>query len=245
MTNQNLQFPKFYVTASAPCPYLDGEEERKVFTELEGPDASALNEALGKVGFRRSQNVVYRPACEACAECVSVRVNSLDYAPSKSIKRIARSNADLKSDVRPPVATQEQYDLPSCYLNTRHADGSMADMTFDEYKDMVEASPVQTVVIECRRAVNGELMAVALTDQLSDGLSMVYSFFNSDEPKRSFGTYLIHDHVNRAQHANQQYVYLGYFVEGSSKMSYKSRFKPLERLGPNGWYSFEAHSQSV
>ncbi|WP_262695514.1 arginyltransferase [Kordiimonas aquimaris] len=245
MTNQNLQFPKFYVTASAACPYLDGEEERKVFTELQGPDANALNEALGKVGFRRSQNVVYRPACEACAECVSVRVDALAHTPSKSIKRIARANADIQSEIRPPIATQEQYDLLSRYLNTRHSDGSMADMTFEEYKDMVEASPVQTITIEYRRAFNAELMAVALTDELSDGFSMVYSFFNPDEPKRSFGTYLIHDHINRAQLANQQYIYLGYFVEGSTKMNYKSRFKPLERLGPNGWYPFDAHSQSV
>lgn len=242
MTNQSLQFPKFYVTATSPCPYLDGEEERKVFTELQGPDASALNEALGKVGFRRSQTVVYRPACEACAECVSVRVRASGYNPSKSIKRIARNNADLKSEIRPPLATQEQYDLLSRYLLTRHADGSMAGMSFDEFKDMIEASPVQTVLIEYRRALSGELMAVALTDEMSDGLSMVYSFFEPNKPKRSFGTYLIHDHIVRAKQANQAHVYLGYFVEGSPKMNYKSRFKPLERLGPNGWYPFDGQS---
>lgn len=245
MTNQGLQFPKFYVTASSPCPYLEGQQERKVFTELQGPEASALNEALGKVGFRRSQTVVYRPACEACAECVSVRVVTPGYKSSKSIKRIVRANSDLKSEVRPPVATQEQHDLLTRYLGTRHADGSMAGMTFEEFQEMIETSPVQTVAIEYRKTLSGELMAVALTDELSDGLSMVYSFFEPDMSRRSFGTYLIHDHIMRAQNANQAYVYLGYFVEGSPKMSYKARFKPLERLGPHGWYQFDGVSDQI
>lgn len=238
MTNQGIQFPKFYVTAASPCPYLEGEEERKVFTELRGPDAEALNEALGKVGFRRSQTVVYRPACETCAECVSVRVLAKHYAPGKSLKRIAKANSDLTSEVRPPITTDEQFDLLTAYLENRHADGSMAGMTREEFDDMVESSPVQTVLIEYRKALTGDLIAVALTDELTDGLSMVYSFFDPDADRRSIGTYLIHDHINRAAQANQPHVYLGYYVKNSPKMNYKARFKPLERLGPNGWYPF-------
>lgn len=239
MTNQGIQFPKFYVTAASPCPYLDDQEERKVFTELRGPDAEALNEALGKVGFRRSQTVVYRPACETCAECVSVRVLAKHYAPSRSLKRIAKANSDLTAEVKPPVTTDEQFDLLSRYLDSRHADGSMAGMLREEFDDMVESSPVQTVQIEYRKALTGELVAVALTDELSDGLSMVYSFFAPEAEKRSVGTYLIHDHILRAAAANQPHVYLGYYVKNSAKMSYKARFRPLERLGPNGWYPFE------
>jgi arginine-tRNA-protein transferase len=239
MTDQGIQFPKFYVTATSPCPYLEGKEERKVFTELNGPDASALNEALGKVGFRRSQTVVYRPACESCSECVSVRVQTKPYSPSRSIKRIIKSNSDLKSEVRPSVATEEQFDLLSRYLTARHADGSMAGMSYDEYSEMMESSPVKTVTIEYRKVLSNELMAVALTDQLSDGLSMVYSFFEPEAPKRSFGTYLIHNHIERCKAANQPYVYLGYYVRNSPKMSYKARFSPIERLGPNGWYLFD------
>ncbi|MFC4349885.1 arginyltransferase [Kordiimonas lipolytica] len=236
MTDQGLQFPKFYVTAPSPCPYLDGKTERKVFTELRGPDAAALNEALGRVGFRRSQSVVYRPACEGCSECVSVRVRAKDFRLSRSHRRVARTNADLKSEIRPPLVTDEQYDLLQAYLNTRHSDGTMADMTADEYRDMVETSPVPTILIEYRRAIDNKLMAVALTDELSDGYSMIYSFFDTSEPNRSLGTHLILDHINRARAANHPHVYLGYWVKNSPKMNYKGRFRPLERLGQNGWY---------
>jgi len=236
MTDQGLQFPKFYVTAPSPCPYLDGKTERKVFTELRGPDAAALNEALGRVGFRRSQSVVYRPACEGCSECVSVRVRAKDFRLSRSHRRVARANADLKSEIRPPLVTDEQYDLLQAYLNTRHSDGTMADMTADEYRDMVETSPVPTILIEYRRAIDHKLMAVALTDELSDGYSMIYSFFDTSEPNRSLGTHLILDHINRARAANHPHVYLGYWVKNSPKMNYKGRFRPLERLGQNGWY---------
>lgn len=245
MTDQGIQFPKFYVTAASPCPYIEGQEERKVFTELRGPEAEALNEALGKVGFRRSQTVVYRPACENCAECVSVRVLAQAYRPSRSQRRIAKLNSDLVSQVCAPVATDEHFDLLTRYLGARHADGSMAGMSKEEFMDMVESSPVRTASIEYRHALTRELIAVALTDQLSDGLSMVYSYFAPEFDRRSIGTYLIHDHILRSRQANQPYVYLGYYVESSPKMSYKARFKPLERLGPNGWYPFDRASGPV
>jgi len=236
MTDQGLQFPRFYVTAPSPCPYLDGQTERKVFTELNGPDASALNEALGRVGFRRSQSVVYRPACENCNACVSVRVRALEHTSKKSERRISKTNNDLRIDVKPPVVSDEQFELLREYLDARHSDGSMASMTHDEYHEMVETSPVDTMIVEYRRVIDNKLMAVALTDRLGDGLSMVYSFFTADEPQRSLGTYIIIDHIERAKTANAPYVYLGYWVKGSTKMDYKRRFKPMDRLGRNGWF---------
>jgi arginine-tRNA-protein transferase len=239
MTDQGLQFPKFYVTAPSPCPYIDGQIERKVFTELNGPDAAALNEALGRVGFRRSQSVVYRPACETCNACISVRVRALEHSISKSQRRISKLNSDLMIEAKPAKVTEEQFDLLSSYLNERHRDGSMASMTINEYADMVETSPVSTTIIEYRRVMDKKLMAVALTDELTDGLSMVYSFFDVDENTRSLGTYIIINHIERAKISNLPFVYLGYWVSGSQKMDYKRRFKPLERLGQNGWYNIE------
>lgn len=245
MSNLGLQFPKFYVTAPSQCPYLEGRVERKVFTELVGPDAASLNEALGRVGFRRSQSVAYRPACENCSACVSVRIRVKDFNASRSQRRVLKRNNDLIARACPADVTEEQYALLSLYLNARHSDGSMADMQMSEYKEMVETTPVQTSLIEYRRAVDNHLIAVALTDQLSDGLSMVYSFFEPGMLERSLGSFMILDHIRRAQNAGSDYVYLGYWVSGSQKMDYKKRYTPLEQLGPEGWYEAKARQEAA
>lgn len=244
MTNQGIQFPKFYVTAPSACPYLEGKVERKVFTELAGPDAASLNEALGRVGFRRSQSVAYRPACENCTACVSVRIKAQEFQPSRSQKRILKANNDICAITRTAQVSEEQYELLRLYLVERHGDGSMAEMKLEEYKDMVETSPVETSLVEYRRTITGDLIAAALTDNLSDGLSMVYSFFRPDMESRSLGSYVILEHVKRVQAQNSDFVYLGYWVEGSPKMDYKRRFRPLERLGPEGWHDFEGSVSS-
>jgi leucyl-tRNA---protein transferase len=244
MTDQGLQFPKFYVTAPSPCPYLENHTERKVFTELRGPDAAALSEALGRVGFRRSQSVVYRPACENCSQCISVRVRAGEFEISRSQRKVLKNNRDLKAEIVPPQVTQEQYDLLQVYLNDRHSDGTMADMTLEEFQEMVESSPVSTVLIEYRRTIDNQLIAFALTDELSDGLSMIYSCFDTSFGGRSLGTYIILDHIARAHHGNQPHVYLGYWVKDSRKMNYKCRFKPLEKLGPNGWYDADTPNRA-
>ncbi|MEM8798582.1 MAG: arginyltransferase [Pseudomonadota bacterium] len=246
MTDQSLQFPRFFVTAPAPCPYLPGREERKVFTELVGADADDLSEALGRVGFRRSQTVAYRPACENCNACVSVRVIASEYVPSSSMRRVLKRNADVIVSEVESIATMEQYHLLKRYLGTRHADGGMADMDFDEYAEMVEHSPVTTRLFEYRLktadgdAPKGELIATCLTDILSDGLSMVYSFYDIALPERGLGNYVILNHTELAQQREMRYVYLGYWIEQSEKMRYKTRFQPMERLGPGGWVRMQS-----
>ncbi|MCG8503735.1 MAG: arginyltransferase, partial [Sphingomonadales bacterium] len=184
MTDQSLQFPRFYVTAPSPCPYLEGKEERKVFTELTGDDSEQLYEALSRVGFRRSQSVAYRPACEGCNACISVRVVADEFSPTRTMRRIERVNKGLVSVAIDPWVTQEQFDLLKRYLSQRHADGGMATMDIYEYAEMVENSPVTTRIIEYRETSRdptstrpGRLIAAALTDLMSDGLSMIYSFF--------------------------------------------------------------------
>lgn len=241
MTDQSYQFPKFFVTAPQPCPYLEGREERKVFTDLTGPDAEELNESLGKVGFRRSQSVAYRPACEGCNACKSVRVLAGEFRPSKSQRRIWRMNADLKSATMDAFATAEQYGLIQKYLSRRHPEGGMSEMSEFEYMEMIEATPVPTNVIEYRLPhpedpmAQGRLVATALTDVLSDGLSMIYSFFDPAESRRSLGNYMILDHIERAARAGLPHVYLGFWVKGSRKMAYKNRFRPFELLDATGW----------
>ncbi|WP_370640610.1 MULTISPECIES: arginyltransferase [Xanthobacter] len=244
MSEHPRDTPQFYLTAPAPCPYLPDREERKVFTHLVGERAATLNDVLTQGGFRRSQSIAYRPACEGCRACVSVRICVDDFVETKSLRRVRAANADLIGAVRSPSPTSEQYSLFRAYVTTRHGDGGMADMSVLDYAMMVEDTHVDTRLIEYRnRNVDsrflgrgtGDLIAVALTDILSDGLSMVYSFYNPQVPHRSLGTFLILDHVARARDMGLPYVYLGYWVQGSHKMDYKRRFLPQERLSPHGW----------
>jgi len=240
VTQHSRDTPQFYLTAPSPCPYLAGKEERKVFTHLVGERAPELNNILTHGGFRRSQSIAYRPACEGCRSCVSVRVLTREFLPTRSMRRIVRRNADIMSNMRTAVPTSEQYSIFRAYLDSRHRDGGMADMTVLDYAMMVEDSHVETRIVEYRRAASGkshqgDLIAVALTDVLGDGLSMVYSFFEPDEAMRSLGTYMVLDHIARARELGLAYVYLGYWVRGSGKMDYKSRFLPQERLLPEGW----------
>jgi len=213
-----------------------------VFTHLVGERASELNNILTQGGFRRSQSIAYRPACEGCRSCVSVRVVANEFEASRSMRRIVNRNSDLVGEMKIAVPTSEQYSIFRAYLDSRHRDGGMADMTVLDYAMMVEDSHIETRVVEYRRREGdeagrqaGDLIAVALTDVLGDGLSMVYSFFEPDEASRSLGTFMVLDHIERARQMGLAYVYLGYWVRGSRKMDYKSRFLPQERLTPDGW----------
>ncbi|MCV6547490.1 MAG: arginyltransferase [Cohaesibacter sp.] len=243
MTRHSFNNPQFYLTAPQPCPYLPEQQERKIFTYLVGEDADMLNDSLSSGGFRRSQTIAYRPACEACQACLSVRVVVPLYHFSKNQRRILRKNDDLIAQIGGPIATMEQYALFRDYLEARHDDGGMSAMSMGDFGAMVEDSHVDTQVIEYRlrqsgsgiSGKGGELIGVALTDQLSDACSMVYSFFRPDMTERSLGTFIILDHIRRAIEEGWSHVYLGYWVKGSAKMNYKTRFQPMEFLGPYGW----------
>ena len=246
MTQHSRDTPQFYLTAPSPCPYLTGKEERKVFTHLVGDRAPGLNDLLTHGGFRRSQSIAYRPACETCRACVSVRVVAEDFVPTRSMRRVELRNDDIVGEMRSAVPSSEQYSIFRAYLDSRHRDGGMADMTVLDYAMMVEDSHVETRMVEYRLRSpsgsgrrSGQLIAVALTDVLNDGLSMVYSFFEPDYENRSLGTLMILDHIERARSMKLPYVYLGYWVRGSRKMDYKSRFLPQERLSSQGWVRAE------
>jgi len=239
LTSQTHRFPRFFVTVATPCPYLPGREERKLFTELKGGDAVELNDILTHYGFRRSQNVAYRPACDNCSACQSVRIRVKDFELKRWARKALKANSDLVADVIDPWVTDEQFDLLKTYLGARHGDGGMAGMDAYDYTLMVEDTPVETTLTEYRMAgedgTASDLIAVCLTDRLSDGLSMVYSFYNPELQGRSLGTFMILEHVARARRMGLDYVYLGYMVSNCRKMSYKARFQPLEVLGPDGW----------
>ena len=236
--------PQFYVTAPQPCPYLEGRMERKLFTALQGDQAERLNDALSRQGFRRSQNVLYRPSCAECTACYSARIRVADFQPTKTQKKVMRRNAALRREATSPWATEEQFTLFRRYLDSRHSDGGMADMDVLEFAAMIEETPIRSRVVEyslpAERGPGAggrrrRLVAVCLTDVLDDGVSMVYSFYDPELMANSLGTYVILDHVAIAREAGLPYVYLGYWVQGSPKMDYKAEFRPLEALRPWGW----------
>jgi leucyl-tRNA---protein transferase len=232
--------PQFYVTAPQPCPYLPGRMERKLFTALQGEQAQKLNDSLSKQGFRRSQNVLYRPSCAECSACLSARIRVDDFVPSRTQKRILKRAEGLRRNATSPWATEDQFTLFRRYLDQRHADGGMADMDIFEFAAMIEETPIKSRVIEYTQApVSGgrdrPLAAVCLTDVFDDGLSMVYSFYDPDLAALSLGTFVILDHVAIAREAGLPYVYLGYWVPGSRKMGYKAGFSSLEIYKNGTW----------
>jgi arginyl-tRNA--protein-N-Asp/Glu arginylyltransferase len=248
MTHHTTQSPQFFLTAPSPCPYIDGQFERKVFTHLVGDKAPEMNDLLTQGGFRRSQNIAYRPACESCRACVSVRILAGEFQATKNMRRVIQRNSDLIGAMHDAEPSTEQYSLFRRYLDARHKKGGMSDMTVLDYAMMVEDTHVDTKIIEYRKRGpdsfitgrgQGELIAVALSDKMADGLSMVYSYFNPDFEDRSLGTFMILDHIARARAAGLPHVYLGYWVNGSRKMSYKVRFMPQEHLGSKGWERYE------
>ena len=244
-----VRFPRFFVTSPAPCPYLAGRSERKVFTELKGPHAGELNDALSRIGFRRSQTVAYRPRCIDCSACVSVRVVAGQFRPSTTQKRNLKRNSDLVTTICRPWSTAEQFELLQHYLGERHPGGGMTNMDDVDFADMVEHTPVDSWVVEYREptidGTPGRLVGACLTDRQGDGLSMIYSFYEPDHPGRSgLGNYIILDHIRRAGLEGLPYVYLGYWVEGSVRMQYKVRYRPLERLTRDGWVRFSEDQQA-
>ena len=232
------RLPSFFITEPMPCPYIDGLMERKLFTHMTGDKADEINNNLTHAGFRRSQTIAYRPACDECAACRSVRVRVEDFTASKNLRRIVNRNQDLRVQVQPPQSTREQYELLHRYLDHRHSEGGMADMTPQDYMTMVEETAVSTRMIEYRTTDN-QLVACLLRDTMYDGYSMVYSFFDPDLPARSLGSYIILQQIQAAQDNALAYIYLGYLIESCTKMSYKKRFKPLEILGKDGWEAYQ------
>jgi arginine-tRNA-protein transferase len=238
MTDHTPDSTQLFLTAAMPCPYLPDRQERKLFTHLTGRRATALHALLSDNGFRRSQNLIYRPACDGCSACQSVRIVAKQFVTSARYRRVLKTNSDVSISVRPPRATAEQFALFQHYLAARHPGGGMTQMSYVDYEYMVEDTPVQSVLVEYRIGdqPNGRLIAVALTDVMPDGLSMVYSFYDPLLPQRGLGNLLILDHIQQVRSAGLGYVYLGYWVKDSPKMAYKARFRPLEvQSGPLGW----------
>jgi arginine-tRNA-protein transferase len=222
----------------APCPYIPGQIERKLFTRLDGSGIAELNATLTRAGFRRSHDIVYRPVCPACSACVPVRIPTDAFRANRTQKRILKKNADLSVIERPALASEEQYRLFAAYQRGRHSDGDMARMSFLDFRAMIQDGSANSRVIELRDAESG-LVGAMLVDRLSDGLSAVYSFFDPAAHRRSLGTFAILAAIDLLRRQRRPFLYLGYWIARSRKMAYKAKFRPLQALGPNGWTSLD------
>jgi leucyl-tRNA---protein transferase len=231
-----LQRPlvQFFRSGPLPCPYLAGQVERKLFTRLSGPLAGQVNSDLCRAGFRRSHDVVYRPVCEGCAACIPVRVPVARFRPGRTMRRVARANADLRVGLEAPAATAELFTLFQDYQANRHAESDMARMSFGDFTDMLEEG-AQASRLLCLRDADGRLWGCMLIDMLSDGCSAVYSFFDTGSTRPSLGTQLVLALIEWVRAAGRAHVYLGYYIAGSRKMAYKVRFQPIEGLSSQGW----------
>lgn len=234
----------FYTTAPLPCPYVTGRIERKVVTEIIGPDSDLLHDRLSRAGFRRSHNIAYAPVCPGCNACIPIRVPAADFLPDRTQRRVHRANAALEGFELPARASAEQFQLFQRYQQARHRDGDMASMSFYDYRAMVEDTPIETFMAEFRDS-GDRLVGACLTDRLGDGLSAVYSFFAPDQEQRSLGTYTILWLIERARQAGLPYVYLGYWVPESRKMAYKARFRPSEILVGGAWRTLTGETVAV
>lgn len=239
--NRNI---RFYLTGPETCPYLPNRLERKVFTTLDDTDAALLNEALTHAGFRRSQNISYRPACDMCSECVSMRIDTLNFAFDAKWRRILAKNADIYWQAKSPMATEEHFNLITRYINARHENGGMSDMNEDDFAAMIEDCAPNSLLfefrlkIDCELGKENELVAGLIVDELSDGNSLIYSYFKPDFPKYSLGSFIILAQIAHLKTINKPFLYLGYWIKNSPKMKYKSRFKPFQILGNRGWEDF-------
>jgi arginyl-tRNA--protein-N-Asp/Glu arginylyltransferase len=222
------------VTRPQPCAYLAGQHEQRLAGDISAKPEE--HDSLAEAGFRRVENWVYKPACTQCQACQPIRVMAEEFVLSRNHKRVISANADLTRKVLSGPVTLEHYDIFQRYLASRHEDGQMASMSFDEFSAMIVNSPIDTCLYEYSDK-KGRLISCALVDQQRDGLSAVYSFFDtSDESQtRSLGTFMILDLIRLAQAHNLPYLYLGYYVEQSRKMAYKMRFSPCQILKNGQW----------
>lgn len=228
----------FHYTPAMPCPYVEGRTERRLVADIGGPRSGWAHDRLATIGFRRTQNLIYRPACPSCSACVPVRIRVDDFQWSKGFRRSLKRNQDVVGELRPSATTHEQYELFRAYQQNRHNGSEMSHMTRTDFDDMVERSPIDSRLVEYRARATGALLAVMLSDLQADGLSAVYSFFHQDYADRGLGTFMILDLVRRARARGRPYVYLGYWIAESRKMAYKTRYKPCEVFRNGRWQEY-------
>jgi arginine-tRNA-protein transferase len=226
---------KFFATPPHPCSYLDEQRATTLFVDPAARVDNGLYSSLSALGFRRSGRHLYRPHCERCSACIPVRVPSATFSMRRRQRRIWARNADLDISLRDPGLDEEVYDLYARYIGDRHADGDMYPPSEDQFRSFLLCDWSDTRFVEFR--LTGRLVAVAVTDQVDDGLSAIYTFYDPDLAHRSLGVHAILWQIHHARETQRPYVYLGYWIKRCQKMRYKSDYRPLEMRVGERWIS--------
>ena len=218
------------ISNSSSCPYINNKIETRAFINLS--DYPETHDQLAEIGFRRVENWSYKPICSDCSECIPIRVNCEKFIPSKSQKRCIKEQ--LVRNILPSTAKKEHYELFKKYQKDRHTDGLMSKMTWDSYTNMINLTPINSMIFEYRNKQN-KLLGVILIDIQRDGLSAVYSFYDCKDTKISVGKYIIIDTINFVKDNKLKYLYLGYYIKNNDKMNYKNQFYPNEIFIKGKW----------
>ncbi|UZE97938.1 arginyltransferase [Alkalimarinus alittae] len=229
----SLQTLIFYATPEHNCSYLEAKKATTMFVDPKASVDKELYSKLSVLGFRRSGNHYYRPHCNHCSACVPVRVPVNQFKPSRSQKRILKKNIGLEISITPPEFCQKHYDLYEKYIIERHSDGDMYPPSEEQYRSfLVEGNP-STFFVEFK--YKGELIGVSVIDELNDGLSAVYTYFDPDISDRSLGVYSVLWQIEECKRRSLDHIYLGYWIKSCRKMEYKTLYKPVEFLISNKW----------
>lgn len=226
---------KFFATPPHSCSYLDDRKATTLFVDPAAEIDNGMYSALSALGFRRSGRHVYRPHCEGCSACIPVRIPAEEFSRRRSQARVWRRNEDLRVEISPARITDENYELYARYIIRRHRDGDMFPPSPDQFRSFLLCEWSETLFVEFR--ANDRLVAVAVTDQVSDGLSAIYTFYDPDLPRRSLGVYAILWQLQYARDTGREHLYLGYWIKQCQKMSYKTDYRPLQMFVGERWIS--------
>ena len=236
MTNMaliNLAQLKFYATQPHACSYLPEQRATTLFLDPQQPIDLDTYSQLSDLGFRRSGDPLYRPHCQACSACIASRIAVNGFVPTKQQSRILRRNSDLRVTSRAPVLTDEIYDLFARYIESRHQDGDMYPPSREQFISFLVRDWPFSQFHEFR--LGDELVAVAVTDRMHNGLSAVYTFYAPEHARRSLGRFAILWQIGETRRQQLHGLYLGYWIKGCRKMSYKTEYRPLEMLVNQRW----------
>jgi arginyl-tRNA--protein-N-Asp/Glu arginylyltransferase len=229
----SLRDLKVYTTYPHSCSYLEDQEATTLFVDPRQPVDQRLYSKLSLLGFRRSGHHIYRPHCSHCNACVPARIPIDSFKPRRGQRRIWNRNQDLRVARTDDISDDAAFELYHRYISLRHADGDMYPPEREQYQAFLNG------VWDCTRYFRfydkGQLIAVAVVDELEDGYSAIYTFFDPEADKRSLGTYAVLWEVEQARESNLDYLYLGYWIRECQKMSYKSDFRPLEVYINSHW----------